>query len=233
MPQHPPLRRFVVSIHAPRVGGDTRAIWPISRARVSIHAPRVGGDSRANLRFSTDTGFQSTPPAWGATRAVGAVPLCARVSIHAPRVGGDVLAGQTDGRLTRVSIHAPRVGGDAQRGLCFCSTSQFQSTPPAWGATTPLAPHHGNLRFQSTPPAWGATIICEDCTEDEEVSIHAPRVGGDISSQCSRDEEKFQSTPPAWGATQGSIMPVFGMSRFNPRPPRGGRPKQDRSPMHS
>ena len=55
--------------------------------------------------------FQSTPPAWGATRGQGGFDFDSDVSIHAPRVGGDdfvIMAG----RNQKVSIHAPRVGGD-------------------------------------------------------------------------------------------------------------------------
>ena len=37
--------RGYVSIHAPRVGGDTGdALMPLPLSSVSIHAPRVGGD---------------------------------------------------------------------------------------------------------------------------------------------------------------------------------------------
>ena len=35
-----------------------------------------------------------------------------------------------------------------------------------------------------------------------DISIHAPRVGGDqIYTGSGRGTEKFQSTPPVWGAT--------------------------------
>ena len=84
-------------------------------------------------------------------------------------------------------------------------THQFQSTLPAWGATTwrvlailmkihfnPRSPHGERLdastiqqnqdEFQSTLPAWGAT-------RNEK--------GGETMNG------KFQSTLPAWGATMG------------------------------
>ena len=59
---------------------------------------------------------------------------------------------------------------------------EFQSTPPARGATPKRgAPVLARL-FQSTPPARGAT-----CTLALEIaicfiSIHAPREGGDLST---------------------------------------------------
>ena len=56
-------------------------------------------------------GFQSTPPARGATNL-----LCLRkdyhhISIHAPREGGDIPELSPFKKLD-ISIHAPREGGD-------------------------------------------------------------------------------------------------------------------------
>ena len=85
------------------------------------------------------------------------------------------------------------------------SNTAFQSTPPAWGATStrskppttaksfnPRPPRGGRLRlfgmteradlFQSTPPAWGATTTPRSLFQLFLVSIHAPRVGGDGAS---------------------------------------------------
>ena len=56
-----------------------------------------------------------------------------------------------------VSIHAPRVGGDVYSLETTYNRKEFQSTPPAWGAT----------QFKSV---WN---------QASRVSIHAPRVGGD------------------------------------------------------
>ena len=80
-----------------------------------------------------------------------------------------------------------------------------------------------------------------------DISIHAPREGGDSVGSGSGFTYgiPFQSTPPARGATgnsaaqihfvtisihapreggdHGSPMVLVGMSYFNPRPPRGGR----------
>ena len=56
----------------------------------------------------------------------------------------------------------------------------FQSTPPARGAT--LEPEIGKncvLLFQSTPPARGATHVHLVPGGRIQISIHAPREGGD------------------------------------------------------
>ena len=58
---------LVISIHAPREGGD----WVFLR---------IGGASKI---------FQSTPPARGATMLQASKAVNVRISIHAPREGGD------------------------------------------------------------------------------------------------------------------------------------------------
>ena len=59
------------------------------------------------------------------------------------------------------------------------------------------------LVFQSTPPARGATCGPFGHQPAADISIHAPREGGDKScgSLCG-SEWLFQSTPPARGATK-------------------------------
>ena len=59
-------------------------------AIISIHAPREGGDTLYALGLWSGVGFQSTPPARGAT-GNGQPPGSGRrgISIHAPREGGD------------------------------------------------------------------------------------------------------------------------------------------------
>ena len=59
---------------------------------------------------------------------------------------------------TKISIHAPREGGDCNSYDTLRTMDEFQSTPPARGATA----HAGATiavgnKFQSTPPARGAT----------------------------------------------------------------------------
>ena len=60
-----------------------------ARPLVSIHAPRVGGDDQAVCLWTAKQTFQSTPPAWGATHVAAGKGDQPFVSIHAPRVGGD------------------------------------------------------------------------------------------------------------------------------------------------
>ena len=104
------------------------------------------------------------------------------ISIHAPREGGDngdwdVFWGQFF-----ISIHAPREGGDIIGLIDLTYTQEFQSTPPARGATTQRFTPQDVERFQSTPPARGATLSRQlNESLNAIISIHAPREGGDES----------------------------------------------------
>ena len=215
----------MVSIRAPRTGSDGQRYG--SRVRgldVSIRAPRTGSDAITGESSATSTsfnprpphgerrvivlipdrkaGFQSAPPARGATK---------------PRPGGKSGRGcfnprpphgerrgplDLPRRVPGVSIRAPRTGSDA--GITSHSGSLyivFQSAPPARGATgislsgiasprvSIRAPRTGSdhgerpnvrdLLFQSAPPARGATSRAARCALTEMVSIRAPRTGSD------------------------------------------------------
>ena len=115
-----------VSIHAPRVRGDSRRERGARCAAVSIHAPRVRGDRRVPRGRELK-----------------------RVSIHAPRVRGDLVDYATrggsrfnsrpscEGRPPQceftdglhVSIHAPRVRGDLPEDKIAAIEAAFQFTP--------------------------------------------------------------------------------------------------------
>ena len=107
------------------------------------------------MRKCRKTRFQSTLPAWGATRIQS--DFCKRrvISIHAPRMGSDRIRCFCP-CTHAISIHAPRMGSDV-KGRYKKNPGQFQSTLPAWGATNHSA------RF----------------VRAREISIHAPRMGSD------------------------------------------------------
>ena len=56
------------------------------------------------------------------------------------------------------------------------------------------------------------------------ISIHAPREGGDVPADAGRraEEKHFNPRPPRGGRPRHVISTVVG-EHFNPRPPRGGR----------
>ena len=183
------LRTFkvgVISIHAPRVGGDLQPVaLPFEKLIISIHAPRVGGDQLFLQLIYAVQKFQSTPPVWGATCCGCPPTLIPGISIHAPRVGGDAYHA-VNPQLFVISIHAPRVGGDLYNH----------------DYTT-------NLRISIHAPRVGGDVVKVPMDQKTEISIHAPRVGGD-NGNCSLRwcMMRFQSTPPVWGATRGGPEPL-------------------------
>ena len=167
-----------ISIHAPREGGDqTRRPQDLVDG-ISIHAPREGGDCTISPSSQVISSFQSTPPARGATKIQHSCLPAVLISIHAPREGGDGAGGNGRSSGSDFNPRPPR-GGRRRRGAGLPLRRRFQSTPPARGATN-------RSRCSCYPP---------------DISIHAPREGGDGRRRR---------------------VPRRGED-FNPRPPRGGR----------
>ena len=114
----------------------------------------------------------------------------------------------TPGRIAArpVSIHAPREGGDDALSAALSRFSCFNPRPPrgrrpllAWRSSQipPVSIH--------APPAREATRAIRFRRSPLEVSIHAPREGGDSASHYEdNDDFLFQSTPPAREATRPS-----------------------------
>ena len=126
---------YVISIHAPREGGDAVVGGQSLLASISIHAPREGGDGQIPLQTQHEIQFQSTPPVRGATTHHGLIHCVRRISIHAPREGGDDRVPVLPRIGPVISIHAPREGGDFWIQWMLCDSKGFQSTPPVRGAT--------------------------------------------------------------------------------------------------
>ena len=172
---------------------------------ISIHAPRVGGDQVFRVDEAEPGVFQSTPPVWGATEAAKA-QIEAETFQSTPPVWG----------ATPDALEGAR------------SIAKFQSTPPVWGATSlpvlpasccsdfnPRPPCGGRPRsppglrcsphFNPRPPCGGRLTKSDISRVFDNISIHAPRVGGDSLRLVLPSEGSiFQSTPPVWGATGSS-----------------------------
>ena len=144
--------------------------------------------------------FQSTPPARGATANLWHGLWINNVSIHAPRAGGDDPA---------VPVGYVDYG--------------FNPRPPRGGRLCETAPIAELYEFQSTPPARGATHILHIFIMASTVSIHAPRAGGDPHMVCADTTGwAFQSTPPARGATSHGVRAVGGKAVSIHAPRAGG-----------
>ena len=142
--------------------------------------PPRGGRLLRRACYHISIGFQSTPPARGAT-AGSPVQLPDLVFQSTPPARGATPPSRRKNTAhIRISIHAPREGGDYKVVRGGKLYKLFQSTPPARGATLGVAEDYTNKPFQSTPPARGATV-----------SLHHYLIANLL----------FQSTPPARGAT--------------------------------
>ena len=216
-----------ISIHAPREGGDR--YFPYDRLfpwEISIHAPREGGDPSTSSGLMTCGRFQSTPPARGATlRYVRQRGKCG-ISIHAPREGGDQVSRPYPHKIALFQSTPPARGATQGRNLWAVESMDFNPRPPRGGRRqqaygggrarkknfNPRPPRGGRRQkpalrilralFQSTPPARGATSTNRNRWSKTQISIHAPREGGDVKLDLvGLTLIAFQSTPPARGAT--------------------------------
>ena len=75
-------------------------------------------------------------------------------------------------------------------------------------------------------PRAGGDLLAHIITHPLCISIHAPRAEGDGEQEFGRlIYSLFQSTPPVWGATILARLRSRSCLHFNPRPPCGGRPR--------
>ena len=191
---------------------------------VSIHAPRVGGDKNRSATSSSAIGFNPRPPRGGRPTSPGSGSGRLRFQSTPPRGGRQLRrlivgfefrgfqstpprGGRPAGRLGTTwgggFNPRPRVGGDASSRTVIAGARSVSIHAPAWGATT------GPSCQASAPPGFNPR----------------PRVGGDASREPSRDPASmFQSTPPRGGRRSGRSTLLHELVSFQSTPPRGGRP---------
>ena len=71
------------------MGSDWCIYLKIPLIAISIHAPRMGSDFKWVSAHGVSFQFQSTLPAWGATRNLKEGSDEYVISIHAPRMGSE------------------------------------------------------------------------------------------------------------------------------------------------
>ena len=119
---------------APRGARPNRVFNPCNSSNISIHAPREGRDVIIAFYFGTQSQFQSTRPARGATLFVS-VQMWYPLFQSTRPARGATHRKVACGALYGISIHAPREGRDENTRKCVRSQKPFQSTRPARGAT--------------------------------------------------------------------------------------------------
>ena len=145
--------------------------------------------------------FQSTPPVRGATTSAATPTAAGAISIHAPRAGGDQSQFLYSGLPEIFQSTPPVRGATISQQVCNVSRINFNPRPPCGGRPEEMPSLQDIQKFQSTPPVRGATQHKEAVRPYTDISIHAPRAGGDNPIKSRSDPHYY----------------------FNPRPPCGGR----------
>ena len=238
----------------PRGGRLRHSFYKVIPRVISIHAPREGGDLRGQFFVTLIANFNPRPPRGGRRNASSTAPPHHPISIHAPREGGDTMRYIRQKSQMTISIHAPREGGDGGGSAADVLAGSFQSTPPARGATSLSrktlsvfdtisihAPREGGDHthggapvdaddFNPRPPRGGRHEDTGLTPGDIKISIHAPREGGDITEEAVWYTPDISIHAPREGGDVSLRKWSFLRAvHFNPRPPRGGRRSGDRA----
>ena len=190
--------------------------------------PLPAGDcpqgTRLGAALRPQISFQPTPPPGG--DGGGAKPKRgrSRVSIHAPAWGATPKSPRSRTQSSCFNPR-PRVGGDENVPLGRRERMRFQSTPPRGGRRRLRSQPSPASRFNPRPRVGGDSSSLWSSKSGGKRFNPRPRVGGDKGYFIKRgDVVLFQSTPPR-GGRLGSPRILWRLyRRFNPRPPRGGRP---------
>ena len=211
---------LIISIHAPRAGGDDLRVRSGHRMGISIHAHHAGGDLQilrpkglddrisihAPMRGATpifdksikQLAFQSTPPC-GGRHTICKLKTIARYFNPRPRAGGDINCYYLPPYAVEFQS-TPPCGGRPQQPLHRPPAPAFQSTPPCGGRLQPQHPPGFVAQFQSTPPCGGRLTREIKCDSPKPDFNPRPRAGGDIKEKENEIKKlEFQSTPPCGG----------------------------------
>ena len=192
-------RTAIVSIHAPTRGATWLPQEPRHSDKVSIHAPTRGATLVKESRISFMPSFRSTPPREGRQAKRRWPSLVSRFDPR-PHARGDRRPAHVSGDEV-VSIHAPTRGATWEDHATGGDV-MFRSTPPREGRPSKASFSARSRSFRSTPPREGRPGTWVFPFFLGAVSIHAPTRGA--------------TTCPRTGCGFGN--------RFDPRPPREGRP---------
>ena len=146
------------------------------------------------------------------------------ISIHAPRVGSDAGARSCDGSGANFNPRSPR-GERRQSTARRARKSYFNPRSPRGERLRNSRDARDRHRFQSTLPAWGATSGALLRGAPRTISIHAPRVGSDLDHLVKRPCLCISIHAPRVGSDQSEQRTACrALANFNPRSPRGERP---------
>ena len=79
------------------------------------------------------------------------------------------------------------------------------------------------IKWRFTPPCGGRLLMSLRTFKVGVISIHAPRVGGDLPTNPSLSMTRYFNPRPPCGGRRRAWEPSHSYRDFNPRPPCGGR----------
>ena len=212
----------------PRAPCGARPMHTVIAPDTSNFNPRAPCGARLTAGLSTwcVAKFQSTRPVWGATTRFAVLEERMKVFQSTRPVWGATWRHSVWRNNQSFQSTRPVWGATIMNRGEF-SYDVFQSTRPVWGATmpnttgrsrswhfNPRAPCGARPRrpprsatavdFNPRAPCGARPEATAPAHKDEQISIHAPRVGRDITTMVLLLTRKsFQSTRPVWGATSG------------------------------
>ena len=146
------------------------------------------------------------------------------ISIHAPREGGDIDVSVLDYEQHADFNPRPPRGGRHCSSAAHRRAGIFQSTPPARGATELVSTNSTpKWDFNPRPPRGGRPQPTLSKKKTTNISIHAPREGGDVRFPPDGTGADISIHAPREGGDGGGNTTLIRRDNFNPRPPRGGR----------
>ena len=165
--------------HSPHGERQSSSLLCVVLHYISIHAPRMESDFVVYDCQTGFTKFQSTLPAWGATRPCqGASGIYRNFNPRSPH-------GERPNSFNHLIINR-----------------LFQSTLPAWGATGFWYTRKERRSYFNPRSPHGERLFGLSTVTSNVISIHAPRMGSDLKREKENHQyRRFQSTLPAWGAT--------------------------------
>ena len=202
------IPNFVFQSTPPARGATYVCILPRQGGAISIHAPREGGDQLRHQLVQERRDFNPRPPRGG--RRAGHAEGYARHGHFNPRPprGGRRKLPFALRRLVRFQSTPPARGATASIRPCVKPAINFNPRPPRGGRPRTAVDADQNLHFNPRPPRGGRPRPCPQTSSFSDfnprpprggrprhgdhggdgagISIHAPREGGDSTTQLKR-----------------------------------------------
>ena len=189
---------------------------------ISIHAPREGGDTACTSRCTCRPYFNPRPPRGGRRAPKDAGRHPGHFNPRPPRGGRPARAKYLQS-LSLFQSTPPARGATLSALTCGPSPAYFNPRPPRGGRPLMAELRSRRKHFNPRPPRGGRRPHLKQIVPQTHISIHAPREGGDANHDTTLVLGRtFQSTPPARGATRPTWRLLLRPNRISIHAPREG-----------